>query len=303
MQKAMSALRSGRTSFVIAHGSCARTRDASVPFLLDVHAFFSSKDAVGIETMLRQHFVGQRVNLVNSRREYFYATSNTRKSRRPTSSPLLKTCAVPGSSQKPVFRKWRRPGCAPRRVVRPYCQPLRRRSRGSVTSSRRRGGEAKGDGGRDPPSFLSVSLCRHGIRVVLRARRQAERRGRRRDVPARAALAGEQRCRIGGCSTGPCGTKSSAAAALQPRGNARGCEGHARGPVRAAPAAGSPGPPPSARRRPHPGDGRMLHYWRLAGRMRRRCGSVCAAGGGRLEVCRVTDPSWIFHVLRIVGYQ
>lgn len=48
--------------------------DASVPFLFDVHALFFSKDAVGIETMLHQHFAGQRVNLVNLRREYFYAT-------------------------------------------------------------------------------------------------------------------------------------------------------------------------------------------------------------------------------------
>ncbi|TYD00603.1 DUF4041 domain-containing protein [Arthrobacter echini] len=48
--------------------------DASVPFLFDVHALFFSKDAVGIETMLHQHFATQRVNLVNLRREYFYAT-------------------------------------------------------------------------------------------------------------------------------------------------------------------------------------------------------------------------------------
>jgi hypothetical protein len=48
--------------------------DASVPFLFDVHALFFSKDAVGIETMLHQHFAAQRVNLVNLRREYFYAT-------------------------------------------------------------------------------------------------------------------------------------------------------------------------------------------------------------------------------------
>jgi hypothetical protein len=48
--------------------------DASVPFLFDVHALFFSKDAVGIETMLHRHFAAQRVNLVNLRREYFYAT-------------------------------------------------------------------------------------------------------------------------------------------------------------------------------------------------------------------------------------
>jgi hypothetical protein len=48
--------------------------DASVPFLFDVHALFFSKDAVGIETMLHQYFADRRVNLVNLRREYFYAT-------------------------------------------------------------------------------------------------------------------------------------------------------------------------------------------------------------------------------------
>lgn len=48
--------------------------DASVPFLFDVHALFFSKDAVGIETMLHQHFAARRVNLVNLRREYFYAS-------------------------------------------------------------------------------------------------------------------------------------------------------------------------------------------------------------------------------------
>ena len=47
--------------------------DASVPFLFDVHALFFSKDAVGVENMLHRHFAAQRVNLVNLRREYFYA--------------------------------------------------------------------------------------------------------------------------------------------------------------------------------------------------------------------------------------
>lgn len=48
--------------------------DASVPFLFDVHALFFSKDAVGIETVLHRHFAKKRVNLINLRREYFYAT-------------------------------------------------------------------------------------------------------------------------------------------------------------------------------------------------------------------------------------
>lgn len=45
--------------------------DASVPFRFDVHALFFSKDAVGIETMLHQHFSRSRLNQVNLRREFF----------------------------------------------------------------------------------------------------------------------------------------------------------------------------------------------------------------------------------------
>lgn len=48
--------------------------DASVPFNFDVHALFFSEDAVGIETQLHQHFASRRVNKINSRREFFYAT-------------------------------------------------------------------------------------------------------------------------------------------------------------------------------------------------------------------------------------
>ena len=48
--------------------------DASVPFNFDVHALIFSHDAVGLETVLHQAFVDRRVNLVNQRREFFYAT-------------------------------------------------------------------------------------------------------------------------------------------------------------------------------------------------------------------------------------
>jgi hypothetical protein len=48
--------------------------DASVPFKFDVHALFFSKDAVGIETELHQRLANRRVNRVNLRREFFYAT-------------------------------------------------------------------------------------------------------------------------------------------------------------------------------------------------------------------------------------
>jgi hypothetical protein len=48
--------------------------DASVPFRYDVHALFFSADAVGIEANLHGRFADRRVNLVNNRREFFYAT-------------------------------------------------------------------------------------------------------------------------------------------------------------------------------------------------------------------------------------
>lgn len=48
--------------------------DASVPFRFDVHALFFSEDAVGIETMLHQHFSASRINRVNLRKEFFKAT-------------------------------------------------------------------------------------------------------------------------------------------------------------------------------------------------------------------------------------
>jgi hypothetical protein len=48
--------------------------DASVPFRFDVHALFFSDDAVGIETSLHHRLADRRVNRVNLRREFFYAT-------------------------------------------------------------------------------------------------------------------------------------------------------------------------------------------------------------------------------------
>lgn len=48
--------------------------DASVPFGFDVHALFFSEDAVGVETDLHRRFANKRVNRINTRREFFYAT-------------------------------------------------------------------------------------------------------------------------------------------------------------------------------------------------------------------------------------
>lgn len=48
--------------------------DASVPFRYDVHALFFAEDAVSIETELHRRFADRRVNRVNLRREFFYAS-------------------------------------------------------------------------------------------------------------------------------------------------------------------------------------------------------------------------------------
>ena len=48
--------------------------DTSVPFGYDLHAMIFSEDAVDLEKRLHNRFAGQRVNLVNLRREFFYAT-------------------------------------------------------------------------------------------------------------------------------------------------------------------------------------------------------------------------------------
>lgn len=53
--------------------------DASVPFKFDIHALFFSEDAVGVERQLHELLETKRVNRVNLRREYFYATPQEAK--------------------------------------------------------------------------------------------------------------------------------------------------------------------------------------------------------------------------------
>lgn len=48
--------------------------DASVPFRFDVHALFFSNDAIALESELHKAFAHRRVNFVNERREFFFAT-------------------------------------------------------------------------------------------------------------------------------------------------------------------------------------------------------------------------------------
>jgi hypothetical protein len=53
--------------------------DASVPFNFDVHAIHFSHDAVGIEAAMHSRLADRRVNLVNRRREFFYASPDDAK--------------------------------------------------------------------------------------------------------------------------------------------------------------------------------------------------------------------------------
>jgi hypothetical protein len=48
--------------------------DASVPFPYDVHALFFSSDSVTLENELHKAFADRRVNVINERREFFFAT-------------------------------------------------------------------------------------------------------------------------------------------------------------------------------------------------------------------------------------
>jgi len=48
--------------------------DASVPFPYDVHALYFSSDAITLENELHKAFADRRVNLINERREFFFAT-------------------------------------------------------------------------------------------------------------------------------------------------------------------------------------------------------------------------------------
>ena len=47
---------------------------ASVPFKFDVHSFIFSNDAVGLEAKLHEMLNSKRVNKVNRRKEFFYAS-------------------------------------------------------------------------------------------------------------------------------------------------------------------------------------------------------------------------------------
>ena len=64
----------GMTRRLEPHDRVRELGDASVPFRYDVHALFFSDDAVTLESELHKAFAERRVNLVNERREFFFAT-------------------------------------------------------------------------------------------------------------------------------------------------------------------------------------------------------------------------------------
>lgn len=74
--------------------------DASVPFGFDVHALFFSDDAVNVESELHRRFADRRVNRINNRREFFYATpAEVRGALQQIQGDLLEFVEVPEAEQ------------------------------------------------------------------------------------------------------------------------------------------------------------------------------------------------------------
>ena len=74
--------------------------DASVPFNFDVHALFFSDDAVSVETELHHRFAARRVNRINARREFFYATpAEAREALKDIAGNLLEFTEEPEAEQ------------------------------------------------------------------------------------------------------------------------------------------------------------------------------------------------------------
>lgn len=81
--------------------------DASVPFPFEVHALFFSEDAVTLETELHRAFASTRVNMVNERREFFFASpSQVRDVLADKVGSLLEFTEEPESSQYLQSKKY-----------------------------------------------------------------------------------------------------------------------------------------------------------------------------------------------------
>ncbi|WP_197052057.1 DUF4041 domain-containing protein [Kocuria sp. ZOR0020] len=74
--------------------------DASVPFGFDVHTLFFSEDAVTVEAELHRKFARERVNRINNRREFFYATPHeVREALADIQGDLLEFVETPAAEQ------------------------------------------------------------------------------------------------------------------------------------------------------------------------------------------------------------
>jgi hypothetical protein len=74
--------------------------DASVPFPYDVHSAYSSSDATTLENQLHKAFTRRRVNIVNERREFFFATPmEVREALQEKTGGLLELAEQPQANQ------------------------------------------------------------------------------------------------------------------------------------------------------------------------------------------------------------
>jgi hypothetical protein len=64
----------GMTRRLDPHERVDELGDASVPFSFDVHAIIYAEDAPALEATLHQEFAPRRVNMVNTRKEFFRVT-------------------------------------------------------------------------------------------------------------------------------------------------------------------------------------------------------------------------------------
>nr|WP_246306025.1 DUF4041 domain-containing protein [Allobranchiibius huperziae] len=74
--------------------------DASVPFPFDVHIMYFSNDAITLETQLHQAFAERKLNNVNLRREFFFATpAEVKKELQRNVGTLLEYVDTPTAEQ------------------------------------------------------------------------------------------------------------------------------------------------------------------------------------------------------------
>ena len=85
-----------------------------MPFPYDVHALFFSEDAVSLENELHKTFAKKRVNHVNLRREFFFATpEEVRQALATKVGNLLEYVDEPEATQYLQSRAYWPPGTAP----------------------------------------------------------------------------------------------------------------------------------------------------------------------------------------------